>query len=69
MPYIEKDTRDRRLAEFQLWEHEKAHDGISRCFARRFIDEIKAEFHDLPIGNTRQFGEDDRAIYDISRVA
>ena len=53
--------------EFQIWDHEKADDGESRCIARRRPYEVKREFHDLKLGEDRVIGETDYAITTIVR--
>ena len=53
---------------FQLWEHNTNTSGISRCFANRTQEQVRAEFHDMAIGERRMIQEDDTSIIDIIRV-
>jgi hypothetical protein len=53
---------------FQFWEHEKNVLGESKCFAVREISEIKAEHHNMIVGQTKIIYEDNDIIHEIVRV-
>jgi len=53
--------------EFQLWEHEKADDGESRCFAKRSKIEVKQEFYNMKVGEDRVLRENNNIIITIVR--
>jgi len=54
--------------EYQIWEHDKADDGESRCIGRRHAHEVRAEYHALGIGEDRIIGDYPNTLITLIRT-
>ena len=53
---------------YQLWEHSKASDGISRAFAQRTDEQIRPEYRPEHIGQEITLSEDEQCIRTVVRI-
>lgn len=49
-------TNPRSNCEFRLWDNDPKSPAM-KVFARRFLDEVKPEFHTMKIGDQRDIGD------------
>ena len=53
---------------FQLWEHRKDQ-PVSTCFGERALNQVKPEYHGMPLYAEREINETETAIFTLIRVA